>query len=193
MEEKSSRPDRKPKEILESSSQENVVWGSTEHLSERRFKNLQRDEKRGRRRFNTIPGEEKGYSSESDNDLEDRNNSLYDSRLPPEQERQLQEWQWKIRKIKSNDLPKEYVDTRTELLQEAEDERIKNGTVPAYLHDVQPPWNKWIGLAITRYNEMIIMNLSTTIEYLREQNAAACAIKDTANKKHGPRDGQGRR
>jgi hypothetical protein len=42
-----------------SSTKEDVVWGSTEHLSARRFRNTQRGQ-----RFNPIVGEEKGYSSE---------------------------------------------------------------------------------------------------------------------------------
>ncbi len=46
----------------------NVEWGSTEHLSERRFKNMQRDVQRGKR-FITIPAEERGYSDESTNEF----------------------------------------------------------------------------------------------------------------------------
>ena len=163
------------------------MWGSTEHLSARRYKNMQRGQ-----RFNPIVGEEKGYSSESGNDKEDQDNSLYDSRLLPADKRILAECQWKIKKIKQQDFPKEYLETREEWLREAEAARIKNGTVPVCLHDVPPPWDKGQGLALSRYNEMITYWMNRRINELRERNAASCAKFD-AEKLHGPRDGQDRR
>jgi hypothetical protein len=163
------------------------VWGSTEHMSARRFKNTQRGQ-----RFNPIVGEEKGYSSESGNDLEDRDNSLYDSRLVPEDKKLLADCQWKIKKIKQQDFPKEHLDIREEWLKNAEADRIKNGTIPAAMHDVPPPLDQGQGLALSRYNEMIISNMNHKINELRERNAASCAKWDAA-KLHGPRDGQGRR
>jgi len=163
------------------------MWGSTEHLSSRRYKNMQRGQ-----RFNPIVGEEKGYSSESGNEKEDEDNSLYDSRLPPADKRKLADCQWKIKKIKQQDFPKEYLETREEWLREAEAARIKNGTVPVCLHDVAPPWDKGQGLALSRYNEMIVYNINHSINELRERNAASCAKLEAANV-HGPRDGQDRR
>ncbi len=163
------------------------MWGSTEHLSARRFKNTQRGQ-----RFNPIVGEEKGYSSESGNDLEDRDNSLYDSRLIPVEEKLLADCQWKIKKIKEQDFPKKYLEIREEWLKNAEADRIKNGTIPAAMHDVPPPWDRGQGLALPRYNEMIISNMNHRINELRERSAASCAKWDAA-KLHGPRDGQGRR
>jgi len=163
------------------------MWGSTEHLSARRYKNMQRGQ-----RFNPIVGEEKGYSSESGNEKEDEDNSLYDSRLPPADKRKLADCQWKIKKIKQQDFPKEYLETREEWLREAEAARIKNGTVPVCLHDVAPPWDKGQGLALSRYNEMIVYNINHSINELRESNAASCAKLEAA-KLHGPRDGQDRR
>ncbi len=191
--EETNQADHEPKEVHESSSQDNVEWGSTEHLSERRYKNMQRDVKRGKR-FVTIAGEERGYSDESTNEFADHNNEFYDSRLLPAQKRSLAEWQWKIKQIKRNHLPQEFKDIRAKCLRESEEKRVKkNGAVPAWLHDVTPPWDQGIGLAITRYNETIITNINRSIDELREQNAALCAQEDAANKKHGPRDGQGRR
>ncbi len=52
-----------------SSAKEDVVWGTTDHLSARRAKNLQRGP-----RVNPVAGEEKGYSSESGNAEEDHDN-----------------------------------------------------------------------------------------------------------------------
>ncbi len=86
------------------------------------------------------------------------------------------------------------MDLRAEWLKKnAEEEHVKNGTVPASMHDVEPPWDKGKGLSLLRYNEMIVTNLSFKIDELRERNAASCAKYDAENKKHGPRDGQGRR
>ncbi len=110
------------------------MWGSTEHLSARRYKNMQRGQ-----RVNPIAGEEKGYSSESGNDREDHDNSLYDSRLLPADEKLLVDCQCKIKKIKQQDFPKEYLVIREEWLREAEAARIKNGTIPVCLHDIHPP------------------------------------------------------
>jgi hypothetical protein len=137
-------------------------------------------------------GEEKGYSSESGNDMEDRDNSFYDSRLIPADKKLLADCQWKIKKIKQQDFPKEYLVIREEWLREAEAARIKNGTIPVCMHDVPPPWDKGQGLALSRYNEMIIFNMNHRINELRERNAASCAKWDAA-KLHGPGDGQGRR
>jgi hypothetical protein len=163
------------------------MWGSTEHLSARRYKNMQRGQ-----RFNPIAGEEKGYSSESGNDREDEDNSLYDSRLLPADKRILADCQWRIKRIKQQNFPKDYLEAREDWLRDAEAARIKNGTVPACLHDVAPPWDKGHGLALSRYNEMIVDNINHRINELRENNAASCAKHD-AEKLHGPRDGQDRR
>jgi hypothetical protein len=186
-----SSSSREPTAIMNESSSNtssvNVMWGSTEHLSSRRYKNMQRGQ-----RFNPIVGEEKGYSSESGNEKEDEDNSLYDSRLPPADKRKLADCQWKIKKIKQQDFPKEYLEAREEWLKEAEAARIKNGTVPVCLHDVAPPWDKGQGLALSRYNEMIVYNINHSINELRERNAASCAKLEAANV-HGPRDGQDRR
>ena len=64
-----------------SSVKEDVVWGSTEHLSARRYKDKQRGQ-----RFNPIVGEENGRSDESGNDT-DHDNCFYDSRLLPAEAR----------------------------------------------------------------------------------------------------------
>jgi hypothetical protein len=170
-----------------SSPKLDVLWGSTEHLSDRRFKNSQRG-----KRLIPIAGEEPGYSSESGNEREDHDNTFYDPRMIPSDKTLLAQWLEKIRRIKRDDLPKEYLDMRQEWLRNAEEERIKNGTVPPALHDVQPPWDKGRGLAQLRYNEMRVADFERRIAALRERNAASCAKYDAA-KKHGPRDGQGRR
>jgi hypothetical protein len=173
--------------LASSKVKEDVEWGSTDHLSARRHKNTQRGQ-----RFNPIAGEEVGYSSESGNDREDEDNSLYDPRLMPAEKRILADWQWRIKKIKQHDFPKDYLDEREKWLKEAEAARIKSGKIPACLHDAPPPWDLGRGLALSRYNEMIINDINRRISELREKNAASCARKD-AEKLHGPRDGQDRR
>ena len=164
-----------------------VLWGSTEHLSDRRFKNSQRG-----RRVNPIAGEEVGYTSESGNEHEDHDNSFYDPRMVPSDKTLLADWAYKIKRIKQRDPPQEYLDIRQEWLRNAEQQRIKFGTVPTVLHDVEPPYDQGRGLALMRYDEMRITDFEKRISDLRERNAASCAKYD-AEKKHGPRDGQGRR
>ncbi len=104
----------------------------------------------------------------------------------------MADWIHRIRRVKRQEFPKQYEDVRDEWLRNAESERIKNGFVPACLHDVEPPYDKGHGLALLRYDEMCVSNLKKKISELRERNAASCAKYDAA-KKHGPRDGQGRR
>jgi hypothetical protein len=170
-----------------SSTKLDVLWGSTEHLSDRRFKNSQRGP-----RVVPIAGKEIGYTSESGNEWEDYDNTFYDPRMIPSDKTLLAEWLHKIRKIKRNELSTEYMELREQCLKNAEQERIKKGTIPPALHDVEPPWDKGKGLAHVRYNEMIVVDFERRIAALRERNAASCAKYDAA-KKHGPRDGQGRR
>ncbi len=164
-----------------------VLGGSTEHLSDRHFKNSQRGP-----RVVPVPGEEPGYTSESGNEREDHDNTFYDPRMVPSHKTLLADWLHKIRRIKRKELPPEYLEMRQEWLQTAEQERIKNGFIHPVLHDVEPPWDKGKGLAQLRYNEMRIVEFEKRIASLRERNAASCAKYDAANK-HGPRDGQGRR
>ncbi len=163
------------------------MWGTTDHLSARRAKNLQRGS-----RFNPIAGEEKGYSSESGNAEEDRDNSFYDPRLVPSDKKLLADWMHRIRKVKRQEFPKQYEDIRDEWLRNAESERIKSGFVPACLYDVEPPYDKGHGLALLRYDEMYVSNLNNKISQLRERNAASCAKYDAA-KKNEPKNSQGRR
>jgi hypothetical protein len=170
-----------------SSTKLDVLWGSTEHFSDRRFKNSQRGP-----RVIPIPGEEPGYTSESGNDEEDHDNTFYDSRMVPSDKTLLADWLHKIRKIKSNDLSMDYLKDRDEWIRIAENERIKNGIIHPVLHDVEPPYDKGKGLAPVRYNEMRVVDFEKIIAALRERNAASCAKYDAAQK-HGPRSGQGRR
>jgi hypothetical protein len=182
-------PSRKESRDSKESSvvKENVVWGSTEHLSARRYKDKQRGP-----RHNPIVGEEKGHSDESGNDT-DHDNCFYDHRLLPADKRKLADLLWKIKRIKQSDLPRQFLEGRTEWLNNAEKERVERGIVPPCLYDVEPPWDNGKGLSLLRYNEMIVRNLEFKITKLREENAASCAKYDAENKKHGPRDGHGRR
>jgi hypothetical protein len=70
-------------------------------------------------------------------------------------------------------------------LKNAEEERVKNGTVPASMHDVEPPWDKGKELSLLKYNEMIVASLSFKINELREKNVASCAKYDAENKNMG--------
>ena len=79
--------------------------------------------------------------------MEDQDNNFYDPRMIPSDKTLLAEWLHKIRRIKRKELPAEYLEMREDWLKKAEQERIKNGTVPTALHDVEPPYDKGKGLA----------------------------------------------
>jgi hypothetical protein len=159
----------------------------TADLSERSAKNMFRP-----RRRNPIAGEETGYSSESGNEFEDINNSRYDHRLVPADKRKLADWEFRISKIRQQTAPQSYIDTRTQVLNSAEEARLRKEETPIWLHDSSPPWNEGTGLAITRYDEMMVDDFKLKIAELRERNASLCVLEDAAKKRDGPR-GQGHR
>ena len=156
-------------------------------LSERGAKNMSRP-----RRRNPIAGEETGYSSESGNEFEDINNSRYDHRLVPADKRKLADWEYRISRIRQQSAPQAYIDIRTQVLNSAEEARRRNEETPIWLHDSTPPWNEGTGLAITRYDEMMVDDFKRKIARLRERNASLCVSEDAAKKRDGPR-GQGHR
>ena len=144
------------------------------------------------RRKNPIAGEETGYSSESGNEFEDINNSRYDHRLVPADKRKLADMEFRISRIRKQTAPQSYIDTRTQVLNSAEEARLREEETPIWLHDSSPPWNEGTGLAITRYDEMIVNDFELKIAELREKNANLCVSEDAAKKRDGPR-GQGHR
>jgi hypothetical protein len=119
---------------------------ATADLSERRAKNMHRDMRRGQR-FNPNAGEEKGYSSESGNELEDFDNSQYDSRMLPADKKILADVSWKIKSIKTKVLHKEYTTQRQNALENAQAEFEVNGKIPVYLHDVKATLEHWSGIS----------------------------------------------
>jgi hypothetical protein len=163
------------------------VFQETADLSERSAKNMFRQKRR-----NPIAGEEPRYSSESGNEFEDINNSRYDHRLVPADKRKLADREFRITKIRQQAVPQSYIDTRTEVLNSAEAARLRNEETPIWLHDSSPPWNEGTGLAITRYDEMVVDDFKLKIAELRERNASLCVLEDAARKNDGPR-GQGHR
>ena len=163
----------------------------TENLSSRHEKNMHRDMKKDKR-FNPIAGEEAGYSSESGNEREDYENSHYDSRMVPADKKDLATLEWKIRSIKTSDLPKEFTEMRQNALRKAQTEFEKSGVIPAYLSGVKSPWDIGTGLSYVRYNEWILAELERKISLLRVRNAQTCALEDASKNLDGPM-GQGRR
>jgi hypothetical protein len=155
----------------------NRVDANTEDLSARRAKNMHRDMKKDRR-FNPCVGEEVGCSSESGNEREDYENSQYDNRMVPADKKIRAELEWKIKKIKTNVLPKEFTTKRQKALQKAQKEFEASGIFPSYLHGVKSPWDIGVGLAYTRYNEWILTELERQLSILRERNAQTCALED---------------
>jgi hypothetical protein len=150
----------------------------------------QRDMTRGQR-FSPNASEEKGYSSEGGNKLEDVENSLYDSRMVPADKKVLADVLWKIKCIKTKVLPKEFTTQRQNALEKAQIDFEVSGKIPAYLDGVKPPWNGGVGLAFTRYNEMILAKLEMQLSQLRESNAQNCKLEDASSDTNGPM-GRGR-
>jgi hypothetical protein len=163
----------------------NRVDANTKDLSTRHAKNMHRDMKKDRR-FNPCAGEEVGYSSESGNEREDYENSHYDNRMVPADKKVRAELEWKIKRIKTNVLPKEFTIQRESALQKAQTEFEKTGIFPTYLSGVKPPWNIGVGLSYVRYSEWILTELERQLSMLRVRNAQTCALEDASKDTDGP-------
>ena len=177
---------------LESLERITSAYLDTDKVSERRFHNMQKNLKRGTRGPSLV-GDSNGESSNgSGNENEDRDNALYDDRMIESDRKDLVDWLYQIRKIRQNDLPKQFIKQREQDLDNAQADFISSKKIPVYLDGVKPPWNQGTGQAIIRYNEMIIRKLEKRVERLRERNAALCTLEDAAKRTDGP-SGQGRR
>jgi hypothetical protein len=173
--------------------QETSAYLDTDKVSEKRFSNMQKNLNRGTTRGPSLVGESnEDGSSCSGNENEDRDNALYDDRMVESDKKNLVDWQWQIKKIKQNDLPKHFLKQREEDLDNAQADFISSKKIPVYLEGVKQPWNQGTGQAIIRYNEMIIRKLERRIEKTRERNAALCTLEDAAKRTDGP-SGQGKR
>jgi hypothetical protein len=177
---------------LESLERITSAYLDTDKVSERRFGNMQRNLKRGTRGPSLV-GDSNGESSNgSGNENEDRDNALYDDRMIESDRKDLVDWLYQIRKIRQNDLPKQFIKQREQDLDNAQADFISSRKIPVYLDGVKPPWNQGTGQAIIRYNEMIIRKLEKRVERARERNAALCTLEDAAKRTDGP-SGQGKR
>jgi hypothetical protein len=176
---------------LEELIRKSPVNAATADLSERRAKSMHRHMKRGQW-FNPNAGEEKGYSSESGNDLEDFDNSHYDSRMVPADKKLLADLAWKIKSIKNKSFTQGVHYPKAERIRKRSSRIRGEWKTPVYQHDVKPPWNTGVGLAFSRYNEMILTKLELQLSKLRERNAQTCALEDASKDTDGPM-GQGRR
>ncbi len=93
----------------------------TDKVSEKRFSNMQKNLNRGTTRGPSLVGESnEDGSSCSGNENEDRDNALYDDRMVESDKKNLVDWQWQIRKIKQNNLPKHFLKQREEDLDNAQ-------------------------------------------------------------------------
>ena len=177
---------------LESLERITSAYLDTDKVSERRFGNMKRNLKRGTRGPSLV-GDSNGESSNgSGNENEDRDNALYDDRMIESDRKDLVDWLYQIRKIRQNDLPKQFIKQREQDLDNAQADFKSSKKIPVYLDGVKPPWNQGTGQAIIRYNEMIIRKLEKRVEKARERNAALCTLEDAAKRTDGP-NGQGKR
>jgi hypothetical protein len=112
--------------------------------------------------------------------------------MVPADKKERASLEWKIRSIKTRDLPKEFREMRQKALQKAQTEFEKSGAIPTYLSGVKAPWDIGAGLSYVRYNEWVLTELERKLSLLRVRNAQSCALEDASKNTDGPM-GQGRR
>ncbi len=116
----------------------------------------------------------------------------YDHRLSNDDKWKIDELEWDIKRIRHRTASKNYVEARDEALNRAETARQNGKETPGWLRDARPPWNTGTGLAITRYDEMMIENIKQQILNIRSDNATIRVLEDADKTKGGP-GGQARR
>ncbi len=126
------------------------------------------------------------------NAYEDCQNSQYDHRLSNADKRKIDDLERDIKRIKQRTASKNYVETRDKALNRAETARQSGKGTPGWLRDARPTWNTGTGLAITRYDEMMIEDIKQQILNIRSDNATVRVLEDADNTKGGP-GGQARR
>jgi hypothetical protein len=149
---------------LESLERITSAYLDTDKVSEKRFSNMQKNLNRGTRGPSLVGDSNGDSSSCSGNENEDRDNALYDDRMIEEERKDLVDWLYQIRKIRQNDLPKQFIKQREQDLDNAQADFISSKKIPVYLDGVKPPWNQGTGQAIIRYNEMVIRKLEKRVE-----------------------------
>jgi hypothetical protein len=176
-------------QVLEKSTS---AYLDTDKVSEKRFSNMQRKLKSGKRGPSLVGETNEGSSEGGGNEHEERDNALYDDRMVESERKNLKDWKYQIKRIKQNDLPDHFIKQREKDLDNAQADFVESKKRPVYLEGVKPPWNQGTGQAIIRYNEMIIRRLENRIEKSRERNANNCVLEDAAKRTDGPR-GRGNR
>jgi hypothetical protein len=106
--------------------------------------------------------------------------------------RKIDELERDIRRIKQRTASKSYVEARDKALHRAETARKSGKEIPGWLKDSRPPWNAGTGMAIIRYDEMMIEEIRRQILYVRSDNATIFVLEDADKTKGGP-GGQARR
>jgi hypothetical protein len=118
--------------------------------------------------------------------------SRYDHRLSNDDKRKVDELEKDIRRIKQRTASKSYVEARDKALRRAETARKSGKETPGWLKDARPPWDADTGMAIARYDEMMIDDIRRQILYVRSDNATIRDLEDADKTKSGP-GGQARR
>jgi hypothetical protein len=131
-------------------------------------------------------------SSQYDDVYEDFQNPQYDHRLSNGDKRKIDDLERDIKLIRQRTASKNYVEARDTALNRAETARQSGKETPGWLRDARPPWNVGTGLAITRYDEMMIEDIKQQILNIRSDNATIRVLEDADKTKGGP-GGQARR
>ena len=126
-------------------------------------------------------------------DIDDLSDSYvsFSSHLSTDDANRIKHLRGIIRRIKSRDYTKSYLETRDKAIREAEEERVRTGNFPDYLFGVKFPFEPRTGLAHVKYDENQEYILKEQIQDIHRRNAkkhSSNIMQQLKNNRNGSRE-----
>ena len=109
-------------------------------------------------------------------------NFVFENKLLPDQKARISKLLKEMKRIKSKDYSRAYLDERDSDIRAAEAERNEDGLGPEYLAGVKSPWTSDRGHAPIHYDAHRISLIERQIENIKSSNATMCQLEYTATK-----------
>ncbi len=110
-----------------------------------------------------IPEEE---DSENDTEPDD---SVFDEHLLPHDKLRIGKLQTELKRIRSGNYPRDYLNARDRDIKAAEHDRLKGGKGPLYLAGCKTPWSSGMGHAPQRYDDYQKERIMMKIAKIKKQ------------------------
>ena len=165
--------------VMKSQNQDALHLSSSNpgRLNEEQIESAEQAEKRrsAPRRKVPIP--------QTDDEFSDgETNFVFENKLLPDQKARISKLLKEMKRIKSKDYSRAYLDERDSDIRAAEAERNEDGLGPEYLAGVKSPWASDRGHAPLHYDAHRISLIERQIENIKSSNATMCQLEYTATK-----------